>query len=48
MVVIREPFGRVKELWSEDVGIGPGNEQFDKVYDEDLVAAIGNEAEVVI
>ncbi|KAK1360504.1 hypothetical protein POM88_044978 [Heracleum sosnowskyi] len=36
MVVIKRPFGRVYELWSKDMGLGPVGPQFRAVHEEDL------------
>lgn len=38
MVVIREMFGRVRELWMRDMGLGSAVERFQAVYEEDLDA----------
>ncbi|KAK1404465.1 hypothetical protein POM88_004070 [Heracleum sosnowskyi] len=36
MVVIKKPFGRVYELWSKDMGLGPVGPQFRAVHEEEL------------
>ncbi|KAK1354849.1 hypothetical protein POM88_048105 [Heracleum sosnowskyi] len=36
MVIIKKPFGRVFELWSKDMGLGPVGPQFRAVHEEDL------------
>ncbi|KAK1392806.1 hypothetical protein POM88_011862 [Heracleum sosnowskyi] len=36
MVVIKKPFGRVYELWSKDMGLGPVGPQFRAVHEKEL------------
>ncbi|KAK1357669.1 hypothetical protein POM88_050925 [Heracleum sosnowskyi] len=36
MVVIKKPFGRVYELWTKGMGLGPVGTQFRAVHEEDL------------
>lgn len=36
MVVIREIFGRVREIWMEDMGLGWAEDRFRVVYEEEL------------
>lgn len=46
MVLFDQPFGRVRELWQNDMGLGPIGEQFVRVLIEDLEDAVVNEAPV--
>ena len=46
MVVIAQPFGRVFELWSLDMGLGPVEPQFIAVNEADLGPEVVNEGEV--
>ena len=46
MVVIPQPFGRVFELWSLDMGLGPVDQQFMVVHEADLIPEVVNEVEV--
>ncbi|KAL1832840.1 hypothetical protein ACET3Z_002491 [Daucus carota] len=43
MVIISQPFGRIRELWSLDMGLGPVGPPFDAVHEEDLIPAVLNE-----
>lgn len=43
MVIFTNLFGRVKEIWSHDLGLGPVGDQFDAVYEDDLEAAVSND-----
>lgn len=36
MVAIREIFGRVRELWMQDMGLGSDEERFQVVFEEEL------------
>ena len=40
MVVIAQPFGRIFELWSLDMGLGPSEQRFVAVHEADLVPAV--------
>ncbi|KAK1366238.1 hypothetical protein POM88_041799 [Heracleum sosnowskyi] len=42
MVIITQMFGRIREIWSHDMGLGPVEEQFVVVYDEDLESEVVN------
>ncbi|KAL1818355.1 hypothetical protein ACET3Z_013224 [Daucus carota] len=42
MVIVAQPFGRVRELWSLDMGLGPVGPPFDAVHEEDMVPAVLN------
>lgn len=42
MVIISQPFGRIHEIWSHDMGLGPVDDQFVALYDEDLVREVMN------
>lgn len=46
MVVIAEPFGRVHELWNQDMGLGPAKERFMAIHEADLAPVVDNEDEV--
>ena len=46
MVFIAQPFGRVFELWSLDMGLGPMEPQFMAVNEADLGPEVVNEGEV--
>uniref|UniRef100_A0A166CT15 Uncharacterized protein n=1 Tax=Daucus carota subsp. sativus TaxID=79200 RepID=A0A166CT15_DAUCS len=46
MVVIAQPFGRVFELWSLEMGLGPMEPQFMAVNEADLGPEVVNEGEV--
>lgn len=48
MVIIRKPVGRIYEIWSNDMGLGPVGDQFvaeleenleDEVIDEEIIEA---------
>ncbi|KAL1830698.1 hypothetical protein ACET3Z_000349 [Daucus carota] len=45
MVIIDQPFGRVRELWSLDMGLGPVEPRFVAVYESDLNPVVINEME---
>lgn len=36
LVIIEAPFGRIRELWFNDMGLGPLRNQFQEVWEEDL------------
>lgn len=40
---IEGPFGRVKEIWFNDMGLGPFGPQFDTVRLSELVVAVEND-----
>lgn len=42
MVIISQPFGRIHEIWSHDMGLGPVGEQFVAMFDEDLAGEVVN------
>lgn len=46
MVIFAHPFGRVREIWSHDMGLGPIGEQFVPLFEEALQEGILNEAAV--
>ncbi|KAK1366051.1 hypothetical protein POM88_041612 [Heracleum sosnowskyi] len=46
MVTIKGPFGRVRELWFEDMGLGPVDPLFQAIHDEDLEDAMNDEGVV--
>lgn len=46
MVIIAQPFGRVPELWSLDMGLGPVGPGFVAVHEADLIPAVENGDEV--
>lgn len=48
MVIFANPFGRVRELWCHDMGLGPVGEQFVPVNEADLQEGIENEDMVVV
>lgn len=43
MMLFDQPFGRVRELWQNDTGLGPVGDQFVPVLIEDLDDAVVNE-----
>ncbi|KAK1385466.1 hypothetical protein POM88_023201 [Heracleum sosnowskyi] len=43
MVVISNLFGRIFEIWCNDMGLGPVNDQFVGVHEEDVNAAAAND-----
>ncbi|KAL1826324.1 hypothetical protein ACET3Z_004736 [Daucus carota] len=47
MVVIAQPFGRVFEIWNDDMGLGLADARFMAVNEEDVGPAVVNEAEVI-
>ncbi|KAK1383286.1 hypothetical protein POM88_021021 [Heracleum sosnowskyi] len=42
MVTIKGPFGRVRELWFEDMGLGPVDPLFQAIHEEDLEDAMND------
>ncbi|KAL1827911.1 hypothetical protein ACET3Z_006323 [Daucus carota] len=42
MVIMAQPFGRVFELWSLDMGLGPVDPQFMAIHEEDLNPEVVN------
>lgn len=46
MVVISGSFGRVSELWSNDIALGPVGDQFMVVHELDLLEGVADEEEV--
>ncbi|KAL1822528.1 hypothetical protein ACET3Z_009306 [Daucus carota] len=46
MVIIAQPFGRVPELWSLDMGLGPVGPGFVAVHEDELIPAVENGDEV--
>ncbi|KAL1818552.1 hypothetical protein ACET3Z_013421 [Daucus carota] len=40
LIVIAQPFGRVFELWSLDMGLGPVDQQFMAVNEADLAPEV--------
>uniref|UniRef100_A0A175YKV8 Uncharacterized protein n=1 Tax=Daucus carota subsp. sativus TaxID=79200 RepID=A0A175YKV8_DAUCS len=42
MVIMSQPFGRVSELWSLDMGLGPVDPQFIPVHEEDINPEVVN------
>lgn len=40
MVSVEAPFGRVKELWYNDMGLGPVGPQFEMIREVDLVDGV--------
>lgn len=47
MVIYSIIFGRIREIWSHDMGLGPVGGQYVPVYEEDLEAGVINEEVVV-
>lgn len=45
MMIIQAPFGRVREIWANDMGLGPLGEQFEEVLEGDLQAEVAVEEE---
>lgn len=45
MVIIAQPFGRIFELWSLDMGLGSSDPRFVAVHERDLVPAVLNNGE---
>ncbi|KAL1821525.1 hypothetical protein ACET3Z_016394 [Daucus carota] len=43
MVIIAQPFGRVFELWSLDMGLGSSDPRYVAVHEEDLAPVVVNE-----
>lgn len=49
MVIFSHTFGRVKEIWNHDMGLGPIGNQFVPVFEEELQDGVDNEhADVVV
>ena len=46
MVIMEQPFGRVRELWSLDMGLGPVEPRFVAVRERDLLPDVVDEEEV--
>ncbi|KAK1393592.1 hypothetical protein POM88_012648 [Heracleum sosnowskyi] len=40
MVIIEQPFGRIHEIWSRDMGLGSVEERFQVVYENDIVDGV--------
>lgn len=48
MVSIEVPFGRVKELWYNDMGLGPVGPQFETIRERDLVDSVVQDNDEVV
>ncbi|KAK1388088.1 hypothetical protein POM88_016266 [Heracleum sosnowskyi] len=46
MIIIKGIFGRVQELWFNDMGLGPVDPQFQAIHEEDLVET-DNDGDIV-
>lgn len=42
---IQAPFGRIREIWTNDMALGPLGDQFVVVFEEDLQAEVAVEEE---
>lgn len=49
IIIFAQPFGRVREIWNHDMGLGPIGNRFVPVFEEELQDGVLNEhvAEVV-
>lgn len=47
MVVFRRSFGRVDELWMNDMGLGPVQTRFQEIEEEEEFVNLQNENEVI-
>lgn len=47
MVIVAGPFGRIFELWCDDMGLGPIGDQFMAIHELDMNAEIDDEAAVM-
>lgn len=41
-VIFTNIFGRIKEIWSHDMGLGPVEDQFDAINEKDLEDGVSN------
>lgn len=40
MVIIAQPFGRIFEIWSSDMGLGPADQRYMAIHEADLVPEV--------
>ncbi|KAL1822270.1 hypothetical protein ACET3Z_009048 [Daucus carota] len=45
---MEQPFGRVRELWSLDMGLGPVEPRFVAIHERDLHPVVDNEVDVPV